>query len=55
MSTLTTLIHYTTIAATAIKDMAESAAIPFLGSTAALSLSVLKCVEVSDTSYSWWP
>ncbi|KAJ7279991.1 hypothetical protein C8J57DRAFT_1220518 [Mycena rebaudengoi] len=45
MSTLTTLIHYTTIAATAVKDMAESAAIPFLGSTAALSLSVLKCVE----------
>ncbi|KAJ7288873.1 hypothetical protein C8J57DRAFT_1495134 [Mycena rebaudengoi] len=39
------LIQYATIAATTTKEMADSARVPFLGSTAALSLSILKCVE----------
>jgi hypothetical protein len=41
------LIQYATIAATTTKEIADSARVPFLGSTAALSLSILKCVEIS--------
>jgi hypothetical protein len=41
------LIQYATIAATTTKEIADSARVPFLGSTATLSLSLLKSVEVS--------
>jgi hypothetical protein len=41
------LIQYTSVAATTIEDVAGSFHIPFLASAATLSLSILKCVEVS--------
>jgi hypothetical protein len=41
------LIQYTSLAATTAKNIAEAAKVPFLGSTAALSLSILRCIEVS--------
>jgi hypothetical protein len=46
-ATLKDLIQYTTLAATAAKKIADSAAAPFLGSAAALTLSILNCVTVS--------
>jgi hypothetical protein len=41
------LIEYTTLAATTAKEVAQFASVPFLGSTSALTLSILKCLEVS--------
>jgi phosphoribosylanthranilate isomerase len=45
------LIEYTTIAATTAKEIANTTNTPFLGSTAALTLSIVKCVEVSPQEY----
>ncbi|KAJ7257427.1 hypothetical protein C8J57DRAFT_1235144 [Mycena rebaudengoi] len=42
------LIQYTSlVAATTAKNIAEAAKVPFLGSTVALSLSILKCIETT--------
>jgi hypothetical protein len=41
------LIEYITLAATTAQNIAETAKVPFLGSTAALCLSITKCIEVS--------
>ncbi|KAJ7245540.1 hypothetical protein C8J57DRAFT_1524259 [Mycena rebaudengoi] len=40
------LIQYTSLAATTAKNIAEAVKVPFLGLTAALSLSILKCIEL---------
>jgi hypothetical protein len=40
------LIEYTSLAATTAETIADGTQVPFLGSTAALSLSILKCIEV---------
>ncbi|KAJ7255998.1 hypothetical protein C8J57DRAFT_1517716 [Mycena rebaudengoi] len=39
------LIQYIILAATTAKNIAETAKVPFLGSTAALCLSISKCIE----------
>jgi hypothetical protein len=49
---LKNLIQYIIVAATAAKNIAETAKVPFLGSTAALCLSITKSVEVSQF---FWP
>jgi hypothetical protein len=41
------LIEYTTLAATTAKEIAQIASVPFLGSTSALTLAIVKCAEVS--------
>ncbi|KAJ7256945.1 hypothetical protein C8J57DRAFT_1648996 [Mycena rebaudengoi] len=41
------LIEYITLAATTTKNIAETAKVPFLGSTAALCLSITKCIETT--------
>jgi hypothetical protein len=41
------LIQYTILAATTVQKIAEITKVPFLVSTAALSLSITKCIEVS--------
>ncbi|KAJ7245853.1 P-loop containing nucleoside triphosphate hydrolase protein [Mycena rebaudengoi] len=51
MSTTTNfknLIEYTTLAATTAQKIAETAKVPFLGSTTALSLSILKYIEIKQ-------
>jgi hypothetical protein len=40
------IIQYTILAATTANNIAETAKVPFLGSTVALTLSILKCIEV---------
>jgi hypothetical protein len=50
---LTNLVQYTILAATTAKNIAETAKVPFLGTTAALSLSITKSVEVSQFSGHW--
>jgi hypothetical protein len=45
------LIEYTTLTATTAKEIAQTAGVPFLGSTSALTLSILKCLEVSLLEY----
>ncbi|KAJ7289449.1 hypothetical protein C8J57DRAFT_1706293 [Mycena rebaudengoi] len=42
---LDNLLQYTTFAANTVGEIAGSFGIPFLGSTAALALAILKCVE----------
>jgi hypothetical protein len=44
------VIHYTILAATTVKNIAETAKVPFLGSTATLCLSITKGIEVSCSS-----
>jgi hypothetical protein len=46
---LENLIQYTTVAASTVEDIAGSFQIPFLSSAAALTLAILKGVEVSLT------
>ncbi|KAJ7246479.1 hypothetical protein C8J57DRAFT_727815 [Mycena rebaudengoi] len=41
------LIQYTILAATTAKNIAETAKVPFLGSTSALCLSITKCIETT--------
>jgi hypothetical protein len=41
------LIEYTTLAANTAQEIAQTTGVPFLGSTSALTLSIVKCVEVS--------
>ncbi|KAJ7267086.1 P-loop containing nucleoside triphosphate hydrolase protein [Mycena rebaudengoi] len=41
------IIQYTILAATTAKNIAETAKVPFLGSTVALTLSILKCIEAT--------
>jgi hypothetical protein len=43
---LDNLLQYTAFAANTVGEIAGSFEIPFLGSTAALVLVILKCVEV---------
>jgi hypothetical protein len=45
------LIEYTTLAATIGKEIAQTASVPFLGSTSALTLAIVKCVEVSPLEH----
>jgi hypothetical protein len=45
------LIEYTTLAATAAKEIANTTNIPFLGSASALTLSIVRSVEVSPLKY----
>jgi hypothetical protein len=47
--TLKNLIEYTTLAATTAQAIGTSAQVPFLPSTAALTLAILKCAQVSRT------
>ncbi|KAJ7247015.1 hypothetical protein C8J57DRAFT_1724666 [Mycena rebaudengoi] len=44
------LIQYTTLAATTAKDIGETYQVPFLVSTAALSFSILKCIETTRSN-----
>ncbi|KAJ7200953.1 hypothetical protein C8J57DRAFT_1486522 [Mycena rebaudengoi] len=44
------LIKYITLAATTAQNIAETAKVPFLGSTAALCLSITKSVQLDSTS-----
>ncbi|KAJ7246958.1 hypothetical protein C8J57DRAFT_1674427 [Mycena rebaudengoi] len=44
------LIQYTILAATTAKNTAITAKVPFLGSTAALCLSITKCIEAGRSS-----
>jgi hypothetical protein len=46
---LENLIQYTTVAASTVEEIAASFQIPFLSTAASLTLSILKCVEVSLT------
>jgi hypothetical protein len=46
---LENLIQYTTVAASTVEGIAGSLQIPFLSSVTALTLSILKCVEVCLT------
>jgi predicted peroxiredoxin len=46
------LIQYIILVATTAQNIAETAKVPFLGSTAALCLSITKSVEVSQF---FWP
>jgi hypothetical protein len=41
------LIGYTVFAATTAQNIAEITQVPFLGSTATLCLTIMKCIEVS--------
>jgi hypothetical protein len=41
------VIQYTLLAAATTKNIAEADKVPLLGSTAALALSILNCIEVS--------
>ncbi|KAJ7265251.1 hypothetical protein C8J57DRAFT_1622372 [Mycena rebaudengoi] len=41
------VIQYTILAATTAKNIAETVKVPFLASTAALALSILKCIETA--------
>ncbi|KAJ7218200.1 hypothetical protein C8J57DRAFT_1482861 [Mycena rebaudengoi] len=55
MSTMPTanfknLIRYTTLAATTAKNIGETTQVPFLCSTAALSFSILKCIETTRSN-----
>jgi hypothetical protein len=40
------LVQYTTLAATSARNIADTTGVPFLSSTAALALSILKYIEV---------
>jgi hypothetical protein len=42
------VIQYTILAATTAKNIAETAKVPFLGSTAVLCLSISKSIEVRE-------
>ncbi|KAJ7218194.1 hypothetical protein C8J57DRAFT_1598276 [Mycena rebaudengoi] len=44
------LIQYTTLAATTAKNIGETTQVPFLCSTAALCLSILKCIETTRSN-----
>ncbi|KAJ7266710.1 hypothetical protein C8J57DRAFT_1617923 [Mycena rebaudengoi] len=44
------LIQYTTLAATTAKNIGETTQVPFLISTAALSFSILKCIETTRSN-----
>jgi hypothetical protein len=44
------LIAYTTLLAATAQEIANTAKVPFLGSAAVLTLSIVKCVEVSPES-----
>ncbi|KAJ7202432.1 hypothetical protein C8J57DRAFT_1486002 [Mycena rebaudengoi] len=44
------LLQYIILAATTTKNIAETAKVPFLGSTAILCLSITKCIELNSTS-----
>ncbi|KAJ7253210.1 hypothetical protein C8J57DRAFT_1722576 [Mycena rebaudengoi] len=44
------LLQYITLAATTIKNIAETAKVPFLGSTAVLCLSVTKSIETTKSN-----
>jgi Na+-transporting methylmalonyl-CoA/oxaloacetate decarboxylase beta subunit len=48
------LIQYTSHAATTAKQIADSSQVPFLGSTAVLTLSILKSVEVIQFVLRWY-
>jgi hypothetical protein len=45
------LIEYTTLAATTAKEITQISSVPFLGSTSALALAIVKCVEVSPLEH----
>ncbi|KAJ7256561.1 hypothetical protein C8J57DRAFT_1649890 [Mycena rebaudengoi] len=45
-----TLLQYIILAATTTKNIAETAKVPFLGSTAILCLSITKCIELDSAS-----
>jgi hypothetical protein len=47
------LIQYTTLAATTAENIGETSQVPFLCSTAALSFSILKCIEVIQFCGDW--
>jgi hypothetical protein len=44
---LNNLIEYTTLTARTAEEIAASSYVPFLGATATLVLSILKCLDVS--------
>jgi hypothetical protein len=46
------LIEYTSLAATTVQEIAQTAGVPFLGSTSVLTLSIVKCVQVSPYNIS---
>ncbi|KAJ7254526.1 hypothetical protein C8J57DRAFT_1657812 [Mycena rebaudengoi] len=47
---LKNLVQYTILAATTAKNIAETAKVPFLGSTAVLCLSITKCIETTTSN-----
>ncbi|KAJ7216006.1 hypothetical protein GGX14DRAFT_391673 [Mycena pura] len=49
-SLLARLIEYTTLATSTVKEIAQSAHVPFLTPTAAVSATILKLVQTSKTS-----
>ncbi|KAJ7277237.1 P-loop containing nucleoside triphosphate hydrolase protein, partial [Mycena rebaudengoi] len=51
---LENLIQYTTVAASTVEEIAGSFQIPFLSSVAALTLSILKCVEAVRSNRDEW-
>ncbi|KAJ7275685.1 hypothetical protein C8J57DRAFT_1466432 [Mycena rebaudengoi] len=51
---LENLIQYTTVAASTVDEIAGSFQIPFLSSAAALTLSILKCVEAVRSNRDEW-
>ncbi|KAJ7252445.1 hypothetical protein C8J57DRAFT_1474117 [Mycena rebaudengoi] len=51
---LENLIQYTTVAASTVEGIAGSLQIPFLSSVAALTLSILKCVEAVRSNRDEW-
>ncbi|KAJ7280563.1 hypothetical protein C8J57DRAFT_1563363 [Mycena rebaudengoi] len=44
------LLQYIILAATTTKNIAETAKVPFLGSTAVLCLSITKCIETTKSN-----
>jgi hypothetical protein len=44
---LKTLIEYTTLTAKTVQNITEATQVPFLAATAALTLAILECVDVS--------
>ncbi|KAJ7280609.1 P-loop containing nucleoside triphosphate hydrolase protein, partial [Mycena rebaudengoi] len=51
---LESLIHYTTVAASTVEEMAGSFQIPFLSSATALTLSILKSMEAVRSNRDEW-
>ncbi|KAJ7280848.1 hypothetical protein C8J57DRAFT_1711819 [Mycena rebaudengoi] len=51
---LENIIQYTTVAASTVEEIAGSFQIPFLSSAAALTLSILKCVEAVKSNRDEW-